>query len=121
MSGSTSWIGKAREAAAACPSGEAVQAFEFRFAVLRDEILVELQEIEPKAAKLHEKLASLELLIQRLPSRTQQADLRPTHEEFSERLSNIVAAAIENQHPKLQEAGSAEDRAGAGDGHGSLD
>jgi actin-like ATPase involved in cell morphogenesis len=92
---------QAKQAVEKCPSVTAVEQFEFRFSLLRDEILMELREIEPKAAKMHEKLASMELLIARLPSNTGQPDLKPTFEEFSTELSRIVDGAIERQHPRL--------------------
>jgi actin-like ATPase involved in cell morphogenesis len=95
---------QAEQAVAKCPSVGAVEQFEFRFSLLRDEILMELREIEPKAAKMHEKLASMELLITRLPSTSKEPDLKPTFEEFSQELSRIVDGAIERGHPKLAEA-----------------
>jgi len=94
---------KARRAVEQCPSPDAVASFEFRASTIKDEIEMELREIEPKAAKLQEKLAALELQIHRLPAPVPQTDLRPTYEEFNERLAAIMTAAIESQHSRLAE------------------
>jgi hypothetical protein len=94
---------QARLAVADCVSPEAIQTFSFRFEMTKDEITAELGELGPKAIRLQELLMKAELLIKGLPSRLEKIDLRPTHQEFSERLTEVVTTAIENQHPRLNE------------------
>src|SRR6202040_2501673 len=94
---------RSRKAITDCVSPEAVQAFAFRFAMTKDQIEAELGEMDPKAVRLHELLTAAELLIKSLPSRTEKIELKPTHQEFSEKLTEVVAAAIESKHPRLAE------------------
>jgi molecular chaperone DnaK (HSP70) len=86
-----------------CPSREKSEVVKFRFDVLRDEIEAELREIEPKPAKLREKLTGMEFLIERLPQKSAEVVLKPSHEDFIRLLSGIVTHAMETQHPKLAE------------------
>jgi actin-like ATPase involved in cell morphogenesis len=95
---------RAAAAVADCPSPDAIRSFEFRFDTTVDEIEAELREIEPKRLRLQEKLAALDLLIRRLPVRSARIELKPSHDEFTERLTKIVTFAIEKAHPKYAEA-----------------
>jgi molecular chaperone DnaK (HSP70) len=92
---------EAESATANCPSAEAVEIFRLRYALLQDQIEVELAEPEPKRAKLHEKLSELSALIESLPTPDKHISLEPSFDDFSARLADIVSQAIENNHPKL--------------------
>ncbi|HWP43453.1 MAG TPA: Hsp70 family protein [Blastocatellia bacterium] len=92
---------EAQEAIEKCPSEEAVSLFRFHYGQVKSQIEVELAEMEPKRAKLIEKIAELSALIQKLPSRDSAAQMKPTYEEMSERLREIVERASANNHSKL--------------------
>lgn len=92
---------QAQEAIADCPSDEAVMIFKIRYQAVKDQIEIELSEIEPKRAKLQEKLREMAALIQNLPSKQEHIELRPTFEEFSNRLTETITEAIESNHSNL--------------------
>jgi hypothetical protein len=92
---------EARTAATKCPSKEAIEIFQLRYDLLKEQIEVELSEPEPKRTRLHEKLSELSALIEALPTPDTAIHLEPSFEAFSERLAAIISQAIENDHPKL--------------------
>jgi molecular chaperone DnaK (HSP70) len=92
---------QAEEAKAQCPSKEAVEIFWFDYRQVRGQVEVELSEMEPQRAKLHEKLGELAALIQKIPTKGTEIQLKPTYEAFSERLRSIVNQARQDNHPKL--------------------
>jgi hypothetical protein len=95
---------KAHAAVAAARSPQAVEKLKLRFALLRDEIEVELAEVEPKRMKLLEKLGELAHLVVSLAPPPGGAELKPSFEELSQRLAEIVERAVDEEHPRLAEA-----------------
>jgi len=94
---------KARLAIQDCPVREAGEALRFELEMLEDQIEAELGEPEPKRNKIQELLVAMESKITHLPSSEEEVQLKPTFDEFSERLTGIVTRAIESKHEKLDE------------------
>jgi hypothetical protein len=94
---------QARAAIQECPVREAGEALRFELEMLQDQIEAELGEPEPKRNKIQELLVAMESRITRLPSKVDEVQLKPTFDEFSERLTAIVTAAIKSGHDKLSQ------------------